>query len=620
MSDTEGGQEKSIEELVEKTKEETEEKPADESKEELTEKQIEKSAEEQLEKNIEKSSGQLVDELKEKTLEQPAYELKEEVSVQLTDESKKDPIGAIVEKMNEELKDKPINVQEQKLSEKSAEEQVEESKNKPGDDLGEVVEKPIEESTEEPIKEPIKRRRRFSKEKRRKKIFRGIIISFCALLIIYFVMTLYFKNHFFFGSKINSISVSGKTVEGAKEVLTSQIQNYTLTLKERENKNEQIKGSDIVLKYNLDEEVNKLKNGQNPFSWCLALFTSKKSKMAIGMTYDEVKLKEKIDTLSCLDSSNVVEPKSASFQYQDSGYVIMDEVMGNKVDTEILSSKVLSSILSGQTQIDLESAGCYINPPFNSKSEKAKDVKENLDKYVSTKITYTIVDNKESLDGATINQWLKVDNNLEITFDEDRLNDYMYKLSATYNTVGKARTFVTSSKTTINISGGDYGLIIDKDTEKANLIKDIKEGKTTTREPAYSQTPFCFAANDIGTTYVEVDMSKQHLWFYKNGALVTQGDVVTGNMSNGHATPKGVYILKYKERNAILRGQGYAAPVNYWMPFNLDIGIHDATWRNGFGGNIYMTNGSHGCVNAPLDLAKTIFNNIDAGTPVVCYY
>ncbi len=114
-------------------------------------------------------------------------------------------------------------------------------------------------------------------------------------------------------------------------------------------------------------------------------------------------------------------------------------------------------------------------------------------------------------------------------------------------------------------------------------------------------------------------MGKQHLSFYKNGSLIVQGDVVTGNVSTKNPTPEGIYRLKYKERNATLKGEGYSAPVDFWMPFNGGIGIHNASWRNEFGGNIYMANGSHGCINAPYDLAKVIFNNIDEGTPVICY-
>jgi lipoprotein-anchoring transpeptidase ErfK/SrfK len=56
------------------------------------------------------------------------------------------------------------------------------------------------------------------------------------------------------------------------------------------------------------------------------------------------------------------------------------------------------------------------------------------------------------------------------------------------------------------------------------------------------------------------------------------------------------------------------------MPFNGGIGIHDATWRRKFGGDIYKRDGSHGCINCPLSLAKTIYENIDVGTPIICYY
>ena len=114
-------------------------------------------------------------------------------------------------------------------------------------------------------------------------------------------------------------------------------------------------------------------------------------------------------------------------------------------------------------------------------------------------------------------------------------------------------------------------------------------------------------------------MKKQHLWFYKNGSLISQGDVVTGNVSANHTTPGGVYKLKYKEKNAVLRGPGYDAPVSFWMPFNGGIGIHDASWRSEFGGKIYKTGGSHGCINSPYYLAKAIFDNIEAGIPVVCF-
>ena len=146
------------------------------------------------------------------------------------------------------------------------------------------------------------------------------------------------------------------------------------------------------------------------------------------------------------------------------------------------------------------------------------------------------------------------------------------------------------------------------------------EGKSISKEPAYYQTAAAHGKDDIGNTYVEIDLTGQHMWFYKNGLLITQGDVVTGTYgSDKTRTPVGIYKIDYKDRNATLKGEDYAAPVDFWLPFNGGIGIHDASWRDKFGGELYKTGGSHGCINTPYDVAKTIFDNIETGTPVVCY-
>ena len=68
-----------------------------------------------------------------------------------------------------------------------------------------------------------------------------------------------------------------------------------------------------------------------------------------------------------------------------------------------------------------------------------------------------------------------------------------------------------------------------------------------------------------------------------------------------------------------LTGPGYSSFVNYWMGFYGGCGIHDASWRSSFGGTIYKGNGSHGCVNTPLEKVKYIYEHTDYGTPVYVY-
>ncbi|MBU3191817.1 L,D-transpeptidase/peptidoglycan binding protein [Clostridium bowmanii] len=446
-----------------------------------------------------------------------------------------------------------------------------------------------------------------------------IITSIFILLVLYLGISIYFSTHFYFGSAINGINASGKTVEQLDKAVSAKSEIYTLELEERDGVKEQIKASDISLKYNANDKIQALKDSQNSFKWISTLFNPKASKINDIVTYDEKLLKKHFDNLTCFDNKKVIEPQEVSFKYSDTGYVIVKEVMGNKVSSKPLYQNVVNAILSGETTINLETKHYYINPKYISSSKEVINTKSLLNKYIASKITYTFKGGEEVLDASLIHNWLSVDKNLAIIFDENEIKNYLSNLDNNYDTYGKQREFITSLGTTVKVSGGNYGWLVERSGEVADLIGTIKGGQTIAKEPRYSQTALSHDINDIGNTYVEINMTKQHLWFYKNGSLITQGDVVTGNVSSNYTTPTGVYKLLYKEKNATLKGEGYSVPVNVFMPFNGGIGIHDASWRKAFGGNIYLTNGSHGCINSPPSLAQTIYDNIEADTPVICY-
>lgn len=451
------------------------------------------------------------------------------------------------------------------------------------------------------------------------KVIPGVMISLCALIIIYLGMTMYFRNNFYFGSVINGIDVTGKTVEEAEKELSAQIATYTLELEERGNVKEQIKATDIGLKYD-GHKIKELKESQNSISLASSLFKKNDTEISQIVTYDEELLKKYFNKLSCFNGSNIIKPQNASLEYAENGYKIVDEVKGNIINKDALYDSVVDAILKSKPNLNLDASNCYENPTYTSTSKEVIDAKNLLDKYVGVKITYKSGDKKEVIDGATIHKWLQVDKDMLITFNEEKVRNSVYKISSTFNTFGNTRDFVTTSKNKIQVSGGNYGWIVNNNKEAKDLIDNVKNGQDITKEPSYAQTAKAKGSSDIGNTYVEIDLTKQHLWFYKNGALVVEGDVVTGGASTNTLTPAGTYVLNYKERNATLKGEDYSSPVEYWLPFNGNIGIHDASWRSEFGKQIYMTNGSHGCINSPFELAKTVYENIDAGTPIVCYY
>lgn len=445
------------------------------------------------------------------------------------------------------------------------------------------------------------------------------IICFVIFSILYLSLSIYFSTHFYFGTVINEINASGKTVEQLDKEMSLKYKTYTLQLQERGGVKEQINAADIGLKYNSKDKIQVLKDNQNSIAWINEIFKPKDTKLSGIVTYDEKLLKKRFDMLSCVDSKKIIEPKNASFKYSNNAYTIVKEVKGNKLNSKNLYTNIVNSILSGETQVNLETTNQYINPKYTSTSKEAKNTKILLDKYIASKITYTFTGGQQGLDRAEIHNWLIVNKDLTISFNQNKMKNYVDELSKNYNTYGKERDFATSVGTKVEVSGGDYGWLVDRKGEINDLIVAIKGGQTITKQPNYSQTAVSHNINDIGNTYVEINITKQHLWFYKNGALVVDGDVVTGNVSEKLATPDGVYRLKYKEKNATLTGPGYSEPVNCFMPFNGGIGIHGAPWRSVFGGNIYLSGGSHGCVNASDSLAIKIFNNIDVNTPVICY-
>ncbi|MEG2288756.1 MAG: peptidoglycan binding domain-containing protein [Clostridium sp.] len=452
------------------------------------------------------------------------------------------------------------------------------------------------------------------------KIAIGIIISICILSIMYLSISIYFINHFYFGTEISGIDASSRTVEEVEKEINLSSKTYSLELRLRDGNKDIINGSDIGFKFNLTDEVKTLKDGQNPFGWAYGIFNNQKFKLTNKVKYDEELLRKSFEGLACFESKNIVQPENAKLEYINNEYVILDEVKGNKINKNDLYTKVLEAIDSREVLIDVEAINCYEESKYISTSTAIIEARNTLEKYTNSKITYNFGGKIEVVDESKIHDWLKVDRDFNVLINEEAINMYVDTLASIYNTVGDTRDFQTSSGRIAKVSGGDYGWIVNKKEEVQDLIKVIKSGEMVTKKPLYVQSASSDGVNDIGNTYVEIDLTKQYLWFYKNGILIVEGSIVTGNVASNHSTPQGTYKLAYKQKDAILRGVDYVAPVSFWMPFNFDIGLHDATWRSKFGGNIYKTDGSHGCVNAPYNVAEAVFYNIEAGDPVVCYF
>ena len=270
--------------------------------------------------------------------------------------------------------------------------------------------------------------------------------------------------------------------------------------------------------------------------------------------------------------------------------------------------------------------------------EEARLAEEKLLKehpYMGAEITYTLPSGDQVLDRSVIQTWLT--DNGDGTFTRNKeawdrhIADYVDQMAKVTDSVGYARTFGATGLGEITVSGSSYyGWEIDEAAEVEALNKALMAGYKGTREPVYLSREAAKTSDNygVGGDYVEIDLSRQHLWVYRDYTCVLETDIVSGLMDERHYTPEGIFWMKSRETNATLKGEqlpnntySYEVPVAYWMQLTDDgVGLHDADWKWYFGGEEYIWNGSHGCVNLPVEYAGDIFNLTSYDTPVVMYY
>lgn len=446
----------------------------------------------------------------------------------------------------------------------------------------------------------------------------GIILF--LMLALYVFMGIYFQSHFFFQTKIEDVEVSGMTAEEATKELRMAVKDYLLTMYDRNGNKYQIVGPDIDYDYHSLGEEEKLIKQQKPFLWPSKITKNKVFYVEKSITYDENLLKEAVLSMDCLREDYMVKPEDASIQMTEEGYELVMEQQGNYLIFDKLYTRIRAAVEAGESELVFEDE-LYEKPAVTSDDKVLVQCMEKIQGFFGAKITYDIGDRQEIVDKSVISTWITVDEDYNVRFDENKVAAYVQTLASQYNTYGDLREFQTTKGDKITIGGGDYGWVVDKDAEREQLIKEVKNGEVKTREPVYLQTAVSRGQDDIGDTYIEIDYTNQLLWYYEKGSLKLETEIVSGNINKGNGSPDGVFKIVYKKSPAVLKGEDYESNVTFFMPFAYNVGIHDASWRRGkFGGNIYKTSGSHGCINVDEEAAEKLYEMVEVNTPVIAYY
>lgn len=446
----------------------------------------------------------------------------------------------------------------------------------------------------------------------------GIILFF--IIGTYVFLGVHFRSHFFYQTSIEDVDVSGMTAEEAIKELRSEVQDYLLTMHDRNGNKYQILGVSIDYDYVPSGEEEQLIGEQKSFLWPKEITKPKTLSVDKSITYDEELLKETVWNLDCLKEDYMKKPVDAFIDKTEEGYALIPEEQGNYLIADKLYARIKAAIDTGESEFVFED-DLYEKPQVTTEDEVLTNCMRTIESFFGAEITYDMGDTTEVVDKSVISDWITVDESYNVTFDESAVGTYVQSLATKYNTYGDEREFKTSKGDIVTIGGGDYGWVVDKEAERKALLEEIKNGEVKTREPIYSQTAVSRSKDDIGDTYVEIDYTSQHLWYYENGKKKVDTQIVSGNISKGNGSPDGVFKIVYKKSPAVLKGEDYESDVTYFMPFAYNVGIHDASWRNGkFGGTIYRTSGSHGCINVSEKAATKLYELVEVNTPVIAYY
>lgn len=475
------------------------------------------------------------------------------------------------------------------------------------------------------------------KKKKKKKAGKIVLVTagvIVAAAAVYGGFSWQYKEHFFKGTVINGIDCSGMTVSEVEEQLKKNTEDYELTLKFRDGKTETITGKDIGYTYVSDGSVQAVKDRQIPVLWIKSLFGGSTESASAETDFDAEALEKTLSALPEMQADQMTAPANAYVTWTDTGFSIVPETEGTQLDTQKVIQAVSQAVENGETEVDLDSLGAYTEPEVRQDSQELKTRQEQLSSLVGSSITYTLPSGETKvLDGNTLKDWLVQDEDGNYTKDEtawsQHIQQFVAELAEAADTWGKDREFVTTNRGTITRSSNLYGWKVDQEEEAAQLAQELESQTVTTREPVYASREVSSENNGIGHTYIEMDLSQQHLWVYENGNLWGETDIVSGTMTEARHTPECISTIYYKETDRWLKGPQnpdgsyrWNTHVDYWMPFQDMgmIGMHDAWWQSSFGGTNYIYGGSQGCINLPPEFAAKLYDWITEDVPIICYY
>ncbi|MDO4621037.1 MAG: L,D-transpeptidase family protein [Lachnospiraceae bacterium] len=459
-----------------------------------------------------------------------------------------------------------------------------------------------------------------------RRVFRILLpVLLAVLLAVYGYGWYRMRNQFLLNTTVNGLDYSGMTAEEAEEYFKSTYMGRTLTVTRLDDSTETLSYDDFDYHLTSNMTFRQLIDDQDFYLWPLSYCRQTVIETEQGFAFDREKLEELVYALDCIAGEDIRDPADAFLEKKADGYVITPEDDGNRLDGGRTYNAISDAVNAGASEVNLEKNGCYHKAQIRSDNE---DLQASLAAALAiqgVEINVSVEGGKSVLvDKSVFLPWMSVDGT-NVNISSDAVVSYTAGLAETYNTYGKKRSFRTNAGDTVTVGGSDwdnFGYKLNQETSAAMIRDAIMSGESQTIAldwSSYGRTRDDLGG-DFGSTYIEISLDQQYMWYYRDGEVVVETRIVSGLATPSRATPPGVFCVLQKLKDHTMQGSYGSAFSNYVMAIMTNgICIHDSSWRGEYGSDIWLYDGSHGCINTPYSRMKALYENADVSTPVIIY-
>jgi len=465
----------------------------------------------------------------------------------------------------------------------------------------------------------------------------ALLIALGALLLALLVLayvSLRFTDGFLAHTTVNGIACGGETPAKTTEALYTAASNATFTLTdERGETVVSMPLSRLVDKKGLYTRMEELWMKQHEGLSFLGWVSWDGSEESIPLL-EELTEKKLASIISdaYYEEAAYASPTNSVITFSETGYQVTAESDGHEIRANVCAADSIRSLqrLSAPEDVSVETEKGVARAVLPVGGTIRTGQVETLDAYLGQSISIDFGNgNVVTLTPAQIGSIsdMSIAGTAAVcTPDFEKAAALAKELCDRYADDGVYAKFRNVAKTRelVYYRVGDSGWRLDTDALGQELCDALAAGQDAILEPVYDYTwywleqyPYNFYIDEM--TYVEISLDNQYMWFYKDGKLLVETPVVTGCIASYDYTNRGFFRINYKEEDCMLTGPTWNDHVDYWMPFDGNIGMHDSSWRSEYGGDIYLENGSHGCINTPLEAMSIIYNNIDSGAVIIVY-